>query len=173
MYRLETISKTTKYHFCAFEMLWYRRMLMIKWTDRIINVIVLRRMNIKEKLFRNSQRRPVEEVAWWQSGRKKRTEETPSTFQIAHILNWCSQETTQDGATIQFKRNNIAKLFSWLKVTFYKKSLQHGCSRILHLGELYFPPQWAWRLRKQSIFAYWDVDVFEYFCIEIAIAWHI
>ena len=54
-----TTSNTTRDRLCAFEMWCYRKMLNINWTDRVRNEEVLRRMNIKEILFKTIQKRTL------------------------------------------------------------------------------------------------------------------
>ena len=54
-----TISKPMRDRLIAFEMWCYRKMLMIKWSDRITNVEVLRRINTQKRLYKTIQIRTL------------------------------------------------------------------------------------------------------------------
>lgn len=54
-----TTTKATRERLCAFEMWCYRKMLNIKWTDRIRNEEVIRRINIKERLLKIIKKRTL------------------------------------------------------------------------------------------------------------------
>ena len=54
-----TISNVMKQRLCAFEMWCYRKMMNIKWQDRVKNEEVIQRANIKERLFRTIKKRTL------------------------------------------------------------------------------------------------------------------